>query len=76
MKRLFFGERKHIDVEKAERRADAKTALNIVLETGDESKYTEIVKRLKPNMTPAELVRLIEIFREERKGRLQHPGGS
>jgi len=37
------------------------------MEIGDEEGYVALVKRLKPEITPAELVAAIERFREYRR---------
>ena len=69
MKKWLVGGSKDIDKEKVAARAKAKADLASLLEVGDEERYVDYVKRLKPNMTPAELRDFIELFRVERRRR-------
>jgi hypothetical protein len=74
--KLDRGKRKHIDAEKVAAKAKAKADLETLFETGNETEYVAFVKRIKPDMTPSELVGFIESFREQRWQRSQKPSGS
>jgi hypothetical protein len=63
MKRWWFGEKKHIDAEKVAQKAQAKRDLRDLMECRDEDGYVRYVKALNPDVSPEELVRLIELFR-------------
>ncbi len=71
-----FGKPKHIDEKKIEAKAQAFADLEAALETGDETRFVALVKRLKPTATPAELVGFIETFREQRRQRSRKPSDS
>jgi lysylphosphatidylglycerol synthetase-like protein (DUF2156 family) len=73
MKRRWFGDRAHVDEEKVNARAKARADMRELIESGDEKGYAEYVKRLKPDMTPAELQQLIAMFHSERR---KHPSDS
>jgi hypothetical protein len=67
MKKWLAGGSKHIDKAKLAAKAKAKADLANLLEVGDENGYVDYLKRLKPNMTPAELQNFIALFRAERQ---------
>lgn len=67
MKRKWFGDRAHIDEAKVEEKAKAKKELRQMIETGDEEGYIARIKMLRPDLSPGDLVRLIELFREQRR---------
>jgi hypothetical protein len=73
MKRRWFGDRAHIDEEKVAARAKARTHMKQLIESGDEKGFVDFVKRLKPDITPAELQQFIEMFHSERR---KHPSDS
>ena len=58
--------REHIDQEKIKERRETKEDLRALLDCGDEEAYIALIKKLKPAITPAELVSLVHRFREER----------
>jgi succinate dehydrogenase flavin-adding protein (antitoxin of CptAB toxin-antitoxin module) len=60
---------KHIDREKLREKREAKEDLRTLLECGDEDAFVTLIKKLKPEITPAELVALVQRFREERAKR-------
>lgn len=57
--------REHIDQEKVREKREAKDDLRILLECGDEEGFVALIKKLKPAITPEELVSLVHRFREE-----------
>lgn len=61
--------REHIDREKIREQRETKQDLRTLLESGDEDASVALIKRLKPTITPAELVSLVRRFREERANR-------
>jgi hypothetical protein len=69
MKKWWFGERKHVDQDKVQAKAKAKNDMRDLMDTGDEQAYVAYVKALRPKISPDELVRLIEFFREQRRQR-------
>ena len=67
MKMPWSGSKKHIDEEKVKARKHAKEDLRTLLESGDEERYIALLKALRPNVKPEELVALVHRFREERR---------
>ena len=65
----WFGNKAHIDREKAKAKAKAGEDLKRLIETGDEDAYVAYLKRLAPNITSERLVSLIQEFRELRRKR-------
>lgn len=57
--------REHIDPEKIRERRETKEDLRTLLECGDEEAFVALIKKLNPKVKPAELVSLIQRFREE-----------
>jgi hypothetical protein len=71
MKKWWFGEKKHIDQDRLLQKKKAKEDLRALLEMRDETGYIAYLKLLNPDVSPEELVRLIELFRQEcRKSQL------
>jgi hypothetical protein len=58
--------KEHIDQEKIKERREARKDLRTIIECGDEEGFVALIKKLKPGITPAELVSLVQRFREER----------
>ena len=58
--------REHIDQQKIREKREAKEDLRALLDCGDEEAFVKLIKKLKPTIKPAELVSLIQRFREER----------
>jgi hypothetical protein len=58
--------KQHIDPDKVKERKVAKEDLRTILQCGDEDGYVALIKKLKPGITPEELVSLVRRFREER----------
>ena len=69
MKIQGSGRRKHIDDEKIKAKEQALKDLELLLETGDEDRYIDLLKALRPGITPGELASLVRRFREERLNR-------
>jgi hypothetical protein len=65
MKKWWSDRTKHLDEEKLKQKAKAKEDLRYCREMRDEKKYVEIIKALRPNVSPEELIQLIELFRKE-----------
>jgi len=65
MKRWWFGERQHIDSDKVRAKSQAKRDLRDLIEVRDEAGYVAYIKALNPDVSKEELVRLIELFREQ-----------
>jgi hypothetical protein len=65
MKKWWFGEKKHIDSEKVALRAQAKQELRALMDCRDENGYVGYLKALNPDVSPEELIRLIELFRQQ-----------
>jgi hypothetical protein len=63
------GSKDHIDRQKIREKREAKEDLRTLLDCGDEEGYVALLKKLKPGITPAELVSLVQRFREERANR-------
>jgi hypothetical protein len=63
--------KEHFDREKIREKREAKEDLRTLLECGDEEGYVALLKKLKPGITPAELVSLVRRYREERANRLR-----
>ena len=61
--------KEHIDQEKVRERKETKEDLRALLDCGDEDAFVALIKKLKPGITPAELVSLVQRFREERAKR-------
>jgi hypothetical protein len=59
----------HIDQQKLREKREAKEDLRTLLECGDEDAFVALIKKLKPGITPAELVSLVQRFRAERAKR-------
>ncbi|MGH9607354.1 MAG: hypothetical protein ACRD3N_16830 [Terracidiphilus sp.] len=59
----------HIAQEKIAEKCEAKEDLRTLLESGNKDAYVVLIKKLKPAITPEELVSLIRRFREERAKR-------
>jgi len=67
MNRWWSDRRKHQDEAKIAAEKQAKQDIPHLMEIGDEEGYVALVKRLKPEIKPAELVPAIELFREYRR---------
>lgn len=67
MKKPWSRSQKHIDEDKVIARKNAKKDLRTLLESGDEESYIALLKALRPNLKPKELVSLVHRFREERR---------
>jgi hypothetical protein len=65
----WSGEKKHISAEKVAQQSQAKRDLRELMENRDEDGYVRYIKALKPNISSEELVRLIELFREQAEQR-------
>ncbi|HUH63319.1 MAG TPA: hypothetical protein VLZ50_09995 [Terracidiphilus sp.] len=61
--------KEHIDREKVREKREAKEDLRTLLDCGDEEGFVALLKKLKPGITPAELVSLVGRFRDERANR-------
>lgn len=61
--------KEHIDKERVREKREAKEDLRTLLDCGNEEAFVALIKKLKPTITPAELVSLIGRFREERAKR-------
>lgn len=59
--------KKHIDQEKVDAKKQAGQDLRRLLELGDEEGYVNLLKALRPDLTPQQLVSFVEQFREERR---------
>jgi hypothetical protein len=59
--------KKNIDEQKVQERKEAKLDMRSLLLCGDEQGYVQLVKALRPETTPEELVSLVLRFREERR---------
>jgi hypothetical protein len=69
MKKWWFGERKHVDAEKLAVKAKAKLDLRALMDCRDEDGYVRYIKSLNSDVSPEELVRLIELFRQQCEAR-------
>jgi len=69
MKMPWSRSQKHIDEEKIKARDQAKRDLQTLLDCGDEDGYVAMLKALRPNIKPEELVSLVDRFRTERRNR-------
>ena len=58
---------RHIDQNKIRKREGVKERLRLALECGDEEGYIQLLKDLKPDLKPEELVARVAEFREIRK---------
>lgn len=67
MKKPWSRSQKHIDEDKISARKQAKEDLRTLLACGDEERYIALIKALRPNLKPEELVSLVRRFREERR---------
>jgi len=65
MRRFWFGEKKHLDAEKIQQKAKAKIDLRNMMDVRDETGYVAYIKALNPDLSKEELIRLIELFREQ-----------
>lgn len=64
--------KEHIDNEKIKEKRETKENLRTILDAGNEDAFVALIKKLRPSITPAELVALVRRFREERAK--QHRG--
>ena len=67
MKKPWSRSQEHIDKGKINARKQAKEDLRALLACGDEERYIALIKALRPNLKPEELVSLVRRFREERR---------
>jgi hypothetical protein len=67
MRKYWHGEKKHIDQSIAATKRVALERLHHFMVIGDEEGYVALTKELNPEITPAELVHAIELFREFRR---------
>jgi hypothetical protein len=65
MKKWRFGGKALIDEEKVKAKAQAKKDLRTCIEMNDEAGYLAIAKGLNADLTPEDMVRLSECFREQ-----------
>jgi hypothetical protein len=66
MKMPWSRSKKHIDEDKVKKREQVKRDLRDLLVCGDEEGYIAMLKALRPDIKPEELVHLVHRFREER----------
>ena len=57
--------KKHLDADKIQLKAKAKKDLRDLMDARDETGYVAYIKALKPDLSREELVRLIELFRQQ-----------
>jgi hypothetical protein len=69
MKRWFFGEKKHLDQEKIEQKANDLRNLRWLLDNGTVEEYVAYVRGMKSDVTANELQTLIAAFHEQRSAR-------
>jgi hypothetical protein len=67
MNKWWSDRRKHQDEEKIATEKQARENIRRLMDVGDEEGYVALVKKLRPDITPAELVAAIERFREYRR---------
>jgi hypothetical protein len=65
MKKWWFGDKTHIDTEKKQLKAKAKQDLRRLMDMRDEAGYVAYLKGLNPDVSKEDLIRLIELFREQ-----------
>lgn len=67
MRRWWSDRKKHQDEQALAAKAEARAAIRLLMECGDEEGYVALVKKLKPGIKPDELVAAIQQFREYRR---------
>jgi hypothetical protein len=67
MKMRWSRSKKHIDEDKVKMREQLKEDLRTVMLAGDEEGYVALLKAVRPDLTPEELVSLVQRFREDRR---------